>query len=173
MEERIRKAVTEALGGKAPPIVRPPNMAHGDYSVFAGMEKAEDVVEAIRNKLSDSVAKVEIAKPGFVNITLLREAVTLAIAEADTKGSEWGTPATSNQQAASRVMIEYSNPNAFKEMHIGHLVGTIIGESLSRLIENSGAKVARNTFGGDVGPNVAKALWGLKKKNISEPTTAQ
>ncbi|KKW38185.1 MAG: Arginine-tRNA ligase [Candidatus Peribacteria bacterium GW2011_GWC2_54_8] len=70
-------------------------------------------------------------------------------------------------------MIEYSNPNAFKEMHIGHLVGTVVGETLSRLIENAGAKVARDTFGGDIGPNVAKALWGLRKKNISEPTTAQ
>ncbi|MEK7126012.1 MAG: hypothetical protein AAB835_00790, partial [Patescibacteria group bacterium] len=90
MEERIRKAVTETLGGKSPPIVRPPNMAHGDYAVFVGMEKAEVVVEAIRNELSDSVAKVEIAGPGFVNITLSRGAVSFAIAEADAKGEEWG-----------------------------------------------------------------------------------
>ncbi|MEK7553845.1 MAG: arginine--tRNA ligase [Patescibacteria group bacterium] len=173
MEEKIRKAVTEALGGKAPPIVRPPNMAHGDYAVFVGMEKAEVVVEAIRNELSDSVAKVEIAGPGFVNITLSRGAVSFAIAEADAKGEEWGAPASSLQPPASRMMIEYSNPNAFKEMHIGHLVGTVVGEALSRLIENSGAKVARDTFGGDIGPNVAKAIWGLQKKGISGPTTAQ
>ncbi|MDP2655889.1 MAG: arginine--tRNA ligase, partial [bacterium] len=68
---------------------------------------------------------------------------------------------------------EYSNPNAFKEMHIGHLVGTVIGEALSRLIENTGAKVARDTFGGDIGPNVAKALWGLRKNDVTNPTTAQ
>ena len=173
MKEKIRKAVTEALGGKAPPIVRPPNMAHGDYAVFVGMEKAEMVVEAIRNELSDSVAKVEIAKPGFVNITLAREAISFAVAEADAKGEEWGATDYRLQTRVPRVMIEYSNPNAFKEMHIGHLVGTVVGEALSRLIENSGAKVARDTFGGDIGPNVAKALWGLRKSGISDPTTAQ
>ena len=57
-------------------------------------------------------------------------------------------------------------------MHIGHLVGSIIGESVSRLLENAGATVARDTFGGDIGPNVAKALWGLREKGVSEPTTA-
>lgn len=173
MEEKIQKAVNEALGGKTPPIVRPPNMAHGDYAVFVGMKMAEEIAEAIRNELGSSVSKIVIAKPGFVNITLSREAISFAVAEADAKGAEWGTPDSRLQTPASRVMIEYSNPNAFKEMHIGHLVGTVVGESLSRLIENSGAKVARDTFGGDIGPNVARALWGLKKKGTSEPTTAK
>jgi len=57
-------------------------------------------------------------------------------------------------------------------MHVGHLVGTVVGEAMARLIENSGATIARDTFGGDIGPNVAKALWGLRKDGISEPTTA-
>lgn len=180
MEDRIRKAVGEALGGKNPPIVRPPDMAHGDYAVFVGMDEAEKVAEAVRSELGEAVSKVEVAKPGFVNITLAREAITFTIAEADAKGTEWGTPdslltgqAGRLQTPTSRVMIEYSNPNAFKEMHIGHLVGTVVGEALSRLIENSGANIARDTFGGDIGPNVAKALWGLQKKGITEPTTAQ
>jgi arginyl-tRNA synthetase len=173
MEERIQKAVGEALGGRARPIVRPPDMAHGDYAIFVGMDKAEEVAEAIRRELGSDVSKVEIAKPGFVNITLSREAINIVIAEADARGAEWGTPDSGLQTPVSRVMIEYSNPNAFKEMHIGHLVGTVVGEAISRLLENSGAKVARDTFGGDIGPNVAKALWGLHKKNISEPATAQ
>ncbi len=167
MEERIRKAL-----GENTVIRRPPNPDFGDYAVFVGPEKAESAVQAIRRELGDTASKIEVAGKGFVNITLAREAVTLAVAEADAKGSEWGTPDSRLQTPTSRVMIEYSNPNAFKEMHIGHLVGTVIGESLSRLIENSGAKVARDTFGGDIGPNVAKALWGLRKSNINEPTTA-
>jgi len=48
-----------------------------------------------------------------------------------------------------------------------------IGEAESRLIENSGATVIRATFQGDVGPHVAKALWGLKKKGVNEPVTAR
>ncbi|MFA6503274.1 MAG: arginine--tRNA ligase, partial [Candidatus Paceibacterota bacterium] len=85
-------------------------------------------------------------------------------------GGGWGRGGVNEGR---RVIVEYSNPNAFKEMHIGHLVGTVVGEAVSRLIENTGATVARDTFGGDIGPNVAKALWGLRKRSISEPTTAQ
>src|SRR3989344_652769 len=166
MEERIRKAVGEGVV-----IRRPPSPNFGDYAVFVGPEKAESAAQAIRSELGDTASKVEVAGKGFVNITLSREAITLAIAEADAKGIEWGTPASGLRPPASRVMIEYSNPNAFKEMHIGHLVGTIVGEALSRLIENAGANVARDTFGGDIGPNVAKALWTLKKRNITNPTS--
>ena len=93
-----------------------------------------------------------MAGPGFINITLAREVITFALAEADARGSEWGKGTAENRK---RTIVEYSNPNAFKEMHVGHLVGTVIGEAASRLIENSGAKVARDTFGGDIGPNVA------------------
>ena len=165
MEERIKKAL-----GENAVVRRPPSLDFGDYAVFVGLEKAESAVQAIRSELGDTASKVEVAGNGFVNITLARETVTFIIAEADAKKEEWGK---SNEWNGRRVLIEYSNPNAFKEMHIGHLVGTIIGEALSRLIENTGAKVARDTFGGDIGPNVAKALWGLQKNGVTSPTTAQ
>jgi len=165
VEEKIKKV----LGDNAV-VRRPPSLDFGDYAVFAGPEKAESAIQAIRSELGDTASKIEVAGKGFVNITLAREAITFIIAEADAKKEEWGK---SNAENGRRVLIEYSNPNAFKEMHIGHLVGTVIGEALSRLIENSGAKVARDTFGGDIGPNVAKALWGLRKNGVTSPTTAQ
>jgi arginyl-tRNA synthetase len=71
------------------------------------------------------------------------------------------------------VIIEFSCPNPFKEMHIGHLMSTIIGESLARIIESSGAKVCRDSYGGDVGPHVAKALWGLRQVGTTEPESAE
>lgn len=164
-------------------IRRPPHLDFGDYSVFIGPEQAESAAQAIRSELGESAAKVEVAGKGFVNITLSRAAVTLAIAEAYAKGEEWGkakpseagSPDTSQNEVfrGRRVMVEYSNPNVFKEMHIGHLVGTVIGESAARLIENTGATVARDTFGGDIGPNVAKALWGLQKSGVAEPASAR
>ncbi|MDP2655366.1 MAG: arginine--tRNA ligase, partial [bacterium] len=146
MEERIKKAL-----GENAVVRRPPSLDFGDYAVFVGPDKVELAVQAISSELGDVASKIEVAGKGFVNITLAREAVMLAVAEADAKKEEWGRPVSSNQQTVSRVMVEYSNPNAFKEMHIGHLVGTVIGEALSRLIENTGAKVARDTFGGDIG----------------------
>jgi len=168
MEEQIREAIGNAFANAV--IERPANMAYGDYAVFIGMKNAEEVAKNIKEKLGNNVSKVEVAGAGFVNITLAREAVSFAVSEADAKGSEWGK---GNEENGKRIIVEYSNPNAFKEMHIGHLIGTVVGETISRLIENAGATIARNTFGGDIGPNVAKALWGLQKKGITEPVTAK
>ncbi|KKW39898.1 MAG: Arginine-tRNA ligase [Parcubacteria group bacterium GW2011_GWA1_54_9] len=187
MEEKIRKVVQEALAKVGAPgvsfaVEQPADMAHGDYATNAALaaakqlgreplELASELAGRIEYALGESTANVTVAGPGFVNITLAREAVTSALADA--QGAEWGTPDSRLQISAPRVIVEYSNPNAFKEMHIGHLVGTVVGEAVSRLIENSGATLARDTFGGDIGPNVAKALWGLRKKGVTSPTTAQ
>ncbi len=164
MEEKIRKAV-----GEKAVIRRPANPQFGDYAVFAGAE-AEAVAARIKSELGEAAQKVEVAGKGFVNITLSREAVTFALAEADAKGESWGK---GKSEEGQRVMIEYGNPNPFKEMHIGHMMGSIVGEALSRLIENEGAVVMRDTFGGDIGPHVAKALWALQKAGNIEPTTAK
>ena len=186
MEGQIRKAINKALAkggaqGVNFVVERPTAAAYGDYATNAALaaakvlgnnphDVAEELARFLVEELKDVVSRVAVAGPGFVNITLSQEAVALAVAEADAKGDEWGC---GTENAKKRIMVEYSNPNAFKEMHIGHLVGTVVGESLARLIENSGATLARDTFGGDVGPNVAKALWGLRKNGINEPTTAQ
>ncbi len=175
MEEKITEAIQSALEGAGVmgatvALKRPPDPAFGDYAVFIGMEQAPVIAEKIKETLKGTVFSVDVVKPGFLNIKLSQGAVASVVAEADVKGDEWGKSIT---EEGKRVMIEYSNPNAFKEMHIGHLVGTIIGESLARLIENEGATVVRDTFGGDVGPNVAKALWGLQSAGITEPTSSK
>jgi arginyl-tRNA synthetase len=186
MEDRIKKAVSgflekEGASDASYVVERPTDMGHGDYTTNAALaaaktigrnprELADSLATYLMESLGEgSVSHVSVAGPGFVNITLSREVVMLSVAEADAQGSEWGK---GNSEEGIRIMVEYSNPNAFKEMHIGHLVGSVIGESVSRLVENAGAKVARDTFGGDVGPNVAKALWGLRKHGITEPMTA-
>ncbi len=186
MEEKIRKAIEDVLEsagveGVSFSVERPATLAHGDYATNAAMASAKKLGTNPR-KLADVLAKhiqdtlgadaerVEVAGPGFINITLSKAAVSFGISEADAKGEEWGR---GEAEKGKRVIIEYSNPNAFKEMHAGHLVGTIIGESLSRLIENEGATVVRDTFGGDVGPNVAKALWALRQGGVTEPESAK
>ena len=60
-------------------------------------------------------------------------------------------------------MVEYTDPNPFKEFHIGHLMSNAVGESIARLFEFSGAKVVRACWQGDVGLHVAKAIWGMKR----------
>ncbi len=187
MEERIRKAVSEALANMGASdisfaVERPSIAAHGDYATNAALaaakalgKKPHEIADEIARFLIETLGKdtashVSVAGPGFVNITLAREAVTLAVAEADAQGSEWGRGVSNT---GKRVAIEYSNPNPFKEIHIGHLMSNIVGEAVSRLIEASGATVIRDTFGGDVGPHVAKGLWMLRKEGVTEIVNAK
>lgn len=212
MEERIRKAVGEALAKMGVrevsfTVERPADPTYGDYTTNVAMKVFGPIshgnlsnasgktgsskmyqwhpnIAQYRNprELADSLARTLIdilgkdiasravvAGPGFINITLAREAIALAIAEADTQGAEWGK-ATLN--AGQKVMIEYTDPNPFKEMHIGHLMSNAIGEAIARLTENAGAEVKRANYQGDVGPHVAKALWGLKQVGIADPSSA-
>jgi len=184
MEEKIRRAIERVLEevgapGVTPSVERPSDLTHGDYATNVALvaakmlgknprELADELAPKIKEALGGKVECAEVAGPGFINLTLSRDALTLLIAEADAQGEDWGK---GNAQKGKRVMIEYSNPNAFKEMHLGHLIGTVVGESVSRLIENQNASLARDTFGGDVGPNVAKALWALKKSGV-DPVSA-
>jgi arginyl-tRNA synthetase len=187
MEERIRKSVNEYLasvgaGETAFVVERPTEAAHGDYTTNAALAAAKglgknprELADELARHLIDSLgvdiaSHVSVAGPGFVNIKLSPEAVVFAIAEADAQGAEWGKGSVNAEQ---RVMVEYTDPNPFKEMHIGHLMSNVIGESLARLIENEGATVIRACFQGDVGPHVAKAIWGLQKAGTTEPATAR
>jgi arginyl-tRNA synthetase len=184
MEDAIRKATEIALteagaSGVSFAVEWPGDMMHGDYAVNAAMaaakgleknprELAEILASIIARELGDSAASVEVAGPGFINIRLSSAAIAQSLSGAT--GAAWGS---GTARAAEKIAFEYSCPNPFKEMHIGHLMSTVIGEASSRIIESQGARVLRDTYGGDVGPHVAKAIWALRKKGIAEPSTAR
>jgi len=65
--------------------------------------------------------------------------------------------------SGKKVAVEYTDPNPFKELHIGHLYSNFIGESISKMFEEVGATVWRGDFYGDVGMHVAKSVWGIMK----------
>lgn len=185
MEGKIRKAIEEALVKAEMPsadfrVEWPANMKFGDYStnvaIVAGAQHeismttlANKLARFLTESLADSAETVEVAGPGFINITLKPEVVAQETARIATLGKEWGK-GTINE--GKRIAIEYACPNPFKEMHIGHLMSTIIGESVARLVENSGAKVIRDTYGGDVGPHVARALWALRRDGVTDVASA-
>lgn len=183
MEGRIRTVVSNVLAEKGAGDVTfavewPTDALHGDYAVNAALaaskklgvsprELAEELKEALESELRGDVSSVSVAGPGFVNVTLSRSYLSRTMRDIH---EDWGKGDT---RSGNRVVIEYSNPNPFKEMHIGHLMSTVVGESFSRLIENQGAVVIRDSYGGDVGPHIAKALWALKRKGNTEPLTAK
>lgn len=185
MEGTIRQAVAaalETLGAKGVSfaVERPTELAHGDYAVNVALvvakqlgkkphEVAELLVTHIQQTLADDVAHIEIAGPGFINITLAPACIERLLQEAITKKEAWGRADTG---VGTRIIVEYSCPNPFKEMHIGHLMSTVIGEAMSRVIASTGATLARDSYGGDVGPHVAKALWALIRDGVTDVASA-
>lgn len=184
MTERIRSAIGAELArlgaGDVDFVVEwPAELSHGDFATNAAMaaakplgkaprEIAEALATALRDALGADADKVEVAGPGFVNVTLSAQAIARELEVAIAAGDTWGR---NQDDAGKRIIVEYSCPNPFKEMHIGHLMSTVIGEAMSRVLESSGATVLRDSYGGDVGPHVAKAIWALNKKGITEPAT--
>ena len=131
---------------------------------------AEAIAEALRARIAaDSslpVASVELAGPGFINLTLGRSVLAAETVKAAEAGDSWGS---FDELAGKRVLCEYSCPNPFKPLHVAHLMANSIGEALSRLYENAGAEVIRVTYGGDIGLHVAKAIWGMEQASAGAP----
>jgi arginyl-tRNA synthetase len=71
------------------------------------------------------------------------------------------------------VLVEYSQPNTHKELHVGHMRNLCLGNALVRMLKYSGRPVVANTFPGDVGTHVAKCLWYLKFHNQEQPVAGK
>jgi arginyl-tRNA synthetase len=109
-------------------------------------EVAEQIVGAAR---LEDMAEVEVAGPGFLNITLLASFLNEKLGEL-TSDSRLGLAATDSPR---RVVIDYSAPNVAKEMHVGHLRSTVIGDALARMYRFAGHLVIPRNHVGDWGTN--------------------
>ena len=126
---------------------------------------AEKIVSMLKEKNIPMVAQIEVAGPGFINISVTREYYTSTLKEIITQGEKFGN---GGFFSGKKIMVEYTQPNPFKPFHIGHLMSNAVGESISRIIESQGANVVRANYQGDVGPHVAKAIYGMMKKGKPE-----
>ena len=135
------------------PVVRPSDRADAQANGALALAKqlgrkprdvADEVVAAAN---LDGKATVEVAGPGFINVTFDDSFLTdqlSVLAGDDRLGVRSATP-------AERVVVDYSAPNIAKEMHIGHLRTTVIGDALVRLLEFVGHTVIRENHVGDWG----------------------
>lgn len=179
MDEVLKTAISDALETLGLPMVdftveHPSDLLHGDYACNVAMVVAKEAGKSPRDiallllgtliNQIEYVEKIEIAGPGFLNFYLTRDFFTQELMRAKNEGAQWGSNQTEEGEV---VMIEYTSPNLFKPLHIGNLVGNIIGESLSRLCTFSGANVVRCNYPSDIGLTVAKGVWGLQKFNLN------
>ncbi|MFM7080452.1 MAG: arginine--tRNA ligase [Actinomycetota bacterium] len=133
---------------------RPSDRADAQINIALGLanklgKKPRDVAQHIIEQLDvrDVCTKVEVAGPGFLNLTFADSHLTAALG-AVSRDQSLGV-----QQAASpqHVVIDYSAPNVAKEMHVGHLRSTVIGDALVRMCERVGHRVDRENHIGDWG----------------------
>jgi arginyl-tRNA synthetase len=155
--EQVFAATAAAFGSVqegADPVVRVSDRA--DYQANGAMAIAKtlgrnprDLAEEVAGMLRGNplFAKVEVAGPGFINLDLSASAVIAgleAMAQSHTLGID-------RAPKPKTVVIDYSSPNVAKEMHVGHLRSTVIGDSLCRLFELTGNHVVRRNHIGDWG----------------------
>lgn len=159
LEDRLTIALGKATGvDGCPAVVRPATDAKfGDYQANGVMgaakklkrnprELATEVVKLAN--LSDICEQPEIAGPGFINLRLKKEYIASAILDINRDTDRLGIAATKRPQ---KVVVDYSGPNIAKEMHVGHLRSTILGDCIARMLEFQGHTVIRQNHIGDWG----------------------
>jgi arginyl-tRNA synthetase len=143
----------------------------GDFSTNIAMQLAGRLGQnprAIADQISEEFSgqkfewckKTEVAGPGFINVYLDDAYIFNSFSAEPTK-----------IYAGKKVVAEYSDPNAFKALHAGHLYTTLVGDAIANIMELSGAEVYRLNYGGDVGLHAAKAMWGIIAALGSEDAT--
>jgi arginyl-tRNA synthetase len=154
LTERFQRALGKAFGDEhadADPVIRPSQFA--DFQANAALalakklgEKPRDVAERIVEHLDlDGVAEApEISGPGFVNLRLTSAWIAAELTGLDHR---LGVP-TQDRQV---IPVDYSAPNVAKEMHVGHLRTTVVGDALVRTLEHLGHEVVRQNHVGDWG----------------------
>ncbi len=109
--------------------------------------------------------KVEVAPPGFLNLWLHTPSLITELIEVL---NNIESVSTVHILKGKKISVEYTDPNPFKEFHLGHMYSNFIGEGISRMFEACGAGVWRADYYGDVGMHVAKSVWGMMKKMEDE-----
>jgi arginyl-tRNA synthetase len=168
LQRAFRSAIKEATGIDADPLLGvAQNEKFGDYQANAAMGLAKQlgqnpraIAEKIKSHLNlgPIAQEVTIAGPGFINIRLSPTWLAAQLGE---------TLAVSNLgiepvQSPQTIVVDYSGPNVAKEMHVGHLRSTIIGDSISRVLEFQGHKVIRQNHIGDWGTQFGMLIAHLR-----------
>lgn len=164
--DQLKKVIHNLYGLDFEPELTPsPENINADYSTNAPLKLTKELHKPPMEIAKDLGAKIhaEITPPGFLNFTLsddyLREQINAYTEDFDAN-------IAMDEYRGKTIICEFSDPNPFKVLHVGHLYTSIVGDSISRLYEYAGAKVIRANFGGDVGLHVAKTMYALEQKDI-------
>ncbi len=173
LSNRVREAMTQIGADGDPLLATARDPKFGDYQSNCAMglakklgkkprDVAAELVAAI--KVDDICQPLEIAGPGFINMRLKPEYVAEclgAVSPEDATGEDrLGIPKAAEPQT---VVIDLSSPNLAKEMHVGHLRSTVIGDCVARVLEFEGHKVHRENHVGDWGTQFGMLVAHLRR----------
>lgn len=176
LDRAFRRAIHDAFNLDADPLITAAqNPQFGDYQSNAAMGLARQitqstgqktnpraVAEQIKQKLNlaDMADEPSIAGPGFINIRLRPDWLWSQL-QSLTNDPRLGLESAQHPQT---VLIDYSGPNVAKQMHIGHLRSTNIGDALSRILQFQGQHILRQNHVGDWGTQFGMLLAWLKRQ---------
>ena len=174
IKKQLRTAILGLFGVEVEPdVTSAPEETGADYATNVALKLAKEVhkapmmiAEEIKGALENVVknTEIEVAKPGFLNFRLRDEAIFGA---AKQYAGSLDEMFQEEKYQGKMVVTEFSDPNPFKVLHVGHLYTSVVGDSISRILELAGAKVVRANFGGDVGLHVGKTIYSLRRQLAS------
>ena len=163
LSDRFRSAFTDATGQDTEPLIQTSGKPEfGDYQANGAMAAAKKLSTSPRALAESVVARVdldgiaeklEIAGPGFINIHLDSNFLSARLTT--------GQPLIRPLDRSDTVVIDYYSPNLAKEMHIGHIRTTVIGDTMARIMEALGHRVTRQNHVGDWGTQFGMLLTYL------------
>lgn len=140
----------------------PKDIKNGDLSFFV-KDKEVTTEDLTLEKIDHPYIEKAVVVGRFINFFFSQKYFVDSLKEINEDPLNFGK---NKNLDGEKIIIEFTDPNPFKPFHIGHLMSNSIGESISRITEWSGAEVTRANYQGDVGPHVAKAIWGMKKSGV-------
>jgi len=141
---------------------------HGDYACNIAMKLGKalsqnpiEVAEKLKEKITqvEDIQKVEVAAPGFLNITLSASYFEKELKKILAQKAYFGHI---NVGKGEKVMIEYSSPNIAKPLGVHHLITTLLGQSLVNLHKAAGYEVVSANFPGNVGTQFGKIIYAIR-----------
>jgi len=193
LSEEEKQAILDAAAAAAQPfgeldtaVTAATKAEFGDYQCNAAMALAKNVgmaprdcaariVEGLRPLIAGCMEEPEIAGPGFINLRFREEYLAKAVrgmSEDAGPGGRLAVPPVANKQ---KIVIDFSSPNIAKEMHVGHLRSTIIGDTLANVLTFAGHDVKRLNHVGDWGTQFGMLVEHLRDEYpaaLSKETSA-
>lgn len=182
----IKSVITDFLSdcGVKDPVVnleRPSDFKHGDISTSVALKYAKEIGrnphefansirEYVITKKLAHIDSIEVVKPGFINFIFSATFYRNLTREIATSPETYGR---NHFLDSTKWVVEHTSPNPNKAMHLGHLRNNLIGMSLVRILEWSGADVVSDAVDNNRGIAIAKLMWGFlshMKKVESVPT---